>query len=134
MTRSEEREQAFVLVFESTFHSQPDLDELIENAALGSELEIGVFARELADVTLAHLEEADIYIEKYLRGWTKKRLSRVALSVLRLAVCEILYVDSDPESVSINEAVELSKKYASQEEASFVNGVLGSFVRERNGE
>ncbi|MCI8350324.1 MAG: transcription antitermination factor NusB [Oscillospiraceae bacterium] len=131
MTRSEEREQAFVLLFESSFYQEPDLEEMVQNAMLGRELELGAFARRLAEGGLAHREELDIYIEKYLRNWSKKRLSRVSLAVLRLALFEILWETDVPESVSINEAVELCKKYAGKEDASFVNGVLGSFVRER---
>ena len=57
-------------------------------------------------------------------------MPKVSLAILRLALCEILYVPSIPSGVSINEAVELAKKFSSQEDASFINGVLGKYVRE----
>ncbi|MFQ9845988.1 MAG: transcription antitermination factor NusB [[Clostridium] leptum] len=69
-------------------------------------------------------------IEKHCIGWTKNRLSRVAVSVLRTAVYEMLYEEKIPVSVSINEAVEIAKTYGSTEDASFVNGVLGSVAKE----
>ena len=75
------------------------------------------------------MEEIDSIIEPNLRKWSKNRISRVALSALRGAVCEILYDREIPESVSINEAVEIVKKFSGKEEASFVNGVLGSIVK-----
>ena len=131
MTRSEAREQAFVLVFESSFYESPDVAEIIDNAVLGRELEVNEFSRRLAGSTIEHLEEIDALIEQYLRGWSKKRISRVALAALRLAVNELLYEEAVPQSVSINEAVELTKKYSTKEDSSFVNGVLGSLVRER---
>ena len=62
--------------------------------------------------------------------WSKERISRVALAIMRLAVYEMLYVDDIPVSVSINEAVELAKKYGGDEDSSFVNGVLGGISRE----
>ena len=64
----------------------------------------------------------------------KERLSKVALSVLRISLCEILYFDEIPVSVSVNEAVELAKKYSIPEDAAFVNGLLGSYIREREGQ
>ena len=81
---------------------------------------------------MAHLYELDDYIEKYAKGWKIERISRVAVSALRLAICEMKYIDNIPQAVSINEAVELVKKYATQDDASFVNGILGSVSREEN--
>ena len=75
-------------------------------------------------------QEIDGMIEKHCIGWTKNRLSRVAVSVLRTAVYEMLYEEKIPVSVSINEAVEIAKTYGSTEDASFVNGVLGSVAKE----
>lgn len=73
--------------------------------------------------------EIDPVIEKYSVGWKIARMSKVAVAVLRLAVYEILYTET-PVGVAINEAVELSKKYASKEDCAFVNGVLGSVAKE----
>ena len=75
------------------------------------------------------LQKIDALIEEHSHKWKTTRLSRVALSVLRLAVYELMYCEDIPVSVSINEAVELAKSYAGEEDASFINGVLGGIVR-----
>ena len=83
-----------------------------------------------------HVNELDAVIEQYARGWKLSRISSTALAVLRCAIFEILYMqDQDvPVSVAINEAVELAKSFDEPETVSFINGILGSFVREREGE
>ena len=74
-------------------------------------------------------DEIDAIISKYLKkGWTLRRISRPSLAILRLAVYEITYLESIPDAVSVNEAVELAKKYTI-DESGFVNGILGSVVR-----
>ena len=84
------------------------------------------FAERLAQGVENHEAVIDEMIEKYIRGWKIGRLSKVALSTLRLSVYEILFEEEIPNSVSINEAVELAKKYGGAEDAPFINGVLGS--------
>ena len=71
-------------------------------------------------------EEIDNLIEKCAEKWSKNRISRVSSSVLRIAIYEILYCDDIPLEVSINEAVELSKKYDTDDSYTFVHGVLGA--------
>ncbi len=75
------------------------------------------------------MTELDEYIAKYAVGWKVGRISKIAISVMRLSMYEILYMPDVPDSASINEAVEFTKRYDSKESASFVNGILGSFVR-----
>lgn len=74
-------------------------------------------------------EELDAYIEKYSRGWKLGRISRISLAVLRCCMYEILYMPDVPNAAAINEAVELAKGYEEPETVSFINGILGSFVR-----
>lgn len=76
-----------------------------------------------------HLAELDLYIARYAKGWQIDRISRVAVSVMRLAMFETLYVQDVSAAVAINEAVELAKRYEDTETVAFINGVLGSFVR-----
>lgn len=83
--------------------------------------------------TAQHREELDSYIEKYSKGWRISRISRVAIAILRTALFEVLYLEDVPDSVAINEAVELSKGYEDQETVSFINGILGSFMRGERG-
>ena len=131
MTRSQEREQAFIILFEKCFNPEVDTDELFSFAYETGEFEKSLFSESLSKVTFENIDEIDGIIEKYSIGWKIARLPKVTLSILRLAVCEILFVDSIPSSVSVNEAVELAKKYATESDASFINGILGTFLRER---
>lgn len=129
MTRAQEREQAFILIFERAFNMDTDADDIIGYAVEARLLEPSVFSVSLFKQTYEKLPEIDAVIEQYAIGWKIERLSKVTLSVLRLAICEILYVDSIPHGVSANEAVELAKKYATADDAAFINGILGSFIR-----
>ena len=79
---------------------------------------------------LSHREEIDEMIEKTAKGWSIDRMSLVDLTILRLAVWEILYVDDVPGSVSIAEAMELTERFSDPEDKSFVNGILGTVLRE----
>ncbi len=129
MTRSEAREQAFILVFEKIFNPEISLEDM---KAVAEETELFVldgFAEKLVLAVNDNIEKVDETITSCLRGWTLTRLPRVSLALLRLAVTEILYIDEVPDGVCANEAVELAKKYAGEEDASFINGVLGSVIR-----
>ena len=128
MTRHESRELAFILVFEKGFQEDMTVIELIENAL---ELELfpeNAFAETLARKVYDNLETIDSTINENLVGWSAKRISRVSRAILRLAVCELMFTDV-PVGVAINEAVEITKKYASDDDASYVNGVLGAVAR-----
>ncbi|MDY5558424.1 MAG: transcription antitermination factor NusB [Candidatus Heritagella sp.] len=130
MKRSEAREQAFQLVFEMGITGD-SVDATIDAAGMSRDLILDDFAEKLAKGVEQNREKIDEQISRYIRGWKFSRLSRVAVAALRLAVYEILYEDNIPDSVSINEAVELAKKYGSVEDAPFVNGVLASVVKSR---
>lgn len=78
--------------------------------------------------------QIDKYIEKYAKGWKVSRISKTAMAVMRCAICEVLYMDDIPNGAAINEAVELAKGYDDAETVSFVNGVLGGFMRGEFGE
>ena len=120
MKRNEQREQAFILLFEYLFLPQDDLvaiyDENIGTVSTG---------------VLANLDKLDETLASYSKKWKLNRLPKVSLTVLRLALYEMEFVDDLPDSVAINEAVELAKKYGSQEDASFINGVLGAVSRSK---
>ena len=77
----------------------------------------------------SRLSEIDEYIGKYAIGWKFNRISRVSAAILRVCIYELLCMPEIPEGSSINEAVELAKKYDSDDAPGFINGVLGSFVR-----
>lgn len=129
MTRRESREQAFALLFEKTFNDAT-VEELAQGASLARDVSADGFTLQLAQGAEQHLDELDARITAYARGWSRERISRVALSVMRLAIYEMLYEPDIPSSVSINEAVELAKKYGGEEDAAFINGILGSISRQ----
>ncbi len=130
MTRREEREQAFILLFEKSFDSETEIAELYDFAVENEAITGSAFAKGLICTAWENVAEIDAVIEKYAKGWKINRISKVALAVLRLAVCEIKYYDDIPVGVSINEAVELCKKYAAKDDSAFVNGILGSVSKE----
>lgn len=127
MDRRHSREQAFILLFENTFGIN-STEEITENAKLIREEKISAFTQRLVDGTLNNLSVIDEKISQNLSGWNIERISRTALSVLRLATYEILFENEIPNSAAANEAVELSKKYSTPNEASYVNGVLGAII------
>ncbi|MDR0951905.1 MAG: transcription antitermination factor NusB [Oscillospiraceae bacterium] len=89
------------------------------------------YIRALVSGAYARGSELDGLIEKYSKGWKLTRISRVAAAILRVALYEVLYMEEVPPRAAINEAVELSKSYEEQETAAFINGILGSFMREK---
>ena len=129
-SKYEIREQAFFLCFESLF-SDTDIDEIADNAGDARDEIISAPAIERAKGIVEHRDDIDAVISSKLKaGWKLSRISRVSLAVLRLAVYEMKYIDDIPVSVSINEAVELSKKFTVKEDTAFINGVLGAVAKE----
>ena len=129
MSRRKSREQAFALLFEKSFNDLPVMD-LAESAQDAREIIVEPFALALATGVEDKLADIDARIDAYSHKWSRQRISRVALAVLRLAIYEMLYEDATPVSVAINEAVELAKRFGGDEDSSFVNGILGSISRE----
>ncbi len=129
MNRRQEREQAFILIFEKAFRPDVDLNTIFEMAEESELMVPSEFSKKLTNLVYENIESIDTEIQAVSIGWGTTRMSKVAISILRLAVAEIKFMEDIPVSVSINEAVELTKKYASQEDASFVNGVLGTIAR-----
>ncbi|MBR6573271.1 MAG: transcription antitermination factor NusB [Clostridia bacterium] len=130
MTRKEAREQAFVLVFENCFRKET-VAELLEIAELYSNYTEDEYCTSIVGIVEENKTQIDEIISKFAKGWKLDRLSKVSLSALRIAIAEIDFMEDIPQSVSINEAVELVKKYATSEDASFVNGILGTYSRSK---
>lgn len=87
------------------------------------------YIRRLAVGVSEHSAELDSYIEKYSKNWNVGRISRTAIAIMRVSMFEILYMPEIPKAASVNEAVELAKKYEERETVSFINGILGSFIK-----
>ena len=132
MKRSEAREWAFKLIFESQFHPELTFGELYENAEGIDGFKKDKFIETLFEGVSACSPDLDELIEKYSKGWSSERMSKVSLAILRLSVFELKYLEDIPMSVSINEAVELAKKYDSDDAPSFINGVLNTLAKAEN--
>lgn len=128
MKRNEMREQAFFLTFENLFEINDNLDELISLYSDNVE-EVCDYAKEVSSGINSKTDELNGIISAYSKSWKVSRLPKVTLAILYVALYEMKYVDSVPESVAINEAVELAKKYAGTDDASFINGILGAVSR-----
>lgn len=90
------------------------------------------YLKEVLSGVSENLASIDNCIIKYSKDWNVERMSKVDLSILRVAIFELLYKEDIPASVTINEAVEIAKKYSHQDAGSFINGILGSVYRESN--
>lgn len=131
LPRRQARENAFLLAFSQTFDELP-LDEALEaNREYDEEHPVDDFGAHLLRAYYEHSAEVDDLIHDHLRNWTMNRLPRVTVTVLRLALAEMLYGGENKPGVAINEAVELTKKYGAEEDYQFVNGLLGAVARER---
>ena len=131
LPRREARENAFLLAFSQTFGDIPLAEALSNHAENDEEHPVDAFSRLLLNAYYDHSAEVDDEIRAHLRNWTMSRLPRVSLTVLRLALAEMLYGDEKKVGVVINEAVELTKKYGADEDYQFVNGLLGTVAREQ---
>lgn len=126
MKRHEAREKAIQTLFQIEV-SKLEVDEAIEFALDGSESD--PFYEQLVTETLDKLEEIDELLIENLKNWRLDRLGNVERTILRMATYELLYVETIPDKVTINEAVELAKSFADEEAAKLVNGVLGNIIK-----
>lgn len=144
ITRTVAREIAVHYAFElgfSNLTAQELLEQELTQERFGEIAEIdplyaefpdekqSAYIRKLVEGVGEHGYELDEYISKYAIGWKFQRIPRIAAAIMRVAMYEVLYMPEVPASAAINEAVELAKKYDEPKVASFVNGILGSFVR-----
>ena len=133
MKRREQREHIFKLLFMTEFNSEQDMDEQLSLYFDGLEelsQEDQTYMQEKYRHVLEHLSEIDALLNESSRGWKTKRMSRVDLTALRLAVYELKYDQDVPVGVAINEAVELAKRFGGETSGSFVNGILGKIAKE----
>lgn len=133
MSRKTAREAAFKTIFEIPFHTNETPSDVInfgtkyEEYKLSSQSDIDYYV-DVVSVCFENIDDIDRKISLFLKDWTIDRISKVNLSILRLAICEITYIDDIPYQVSINEAIELAKKFSDDDAPSFINGVLASAI------
>lgn len=133
MTRKEAREEAFILVFEKEFSSD-SLEDILEIDMQVRDIKPNDYVKAVFFGVFENLQNIDNIISQNAVGWSIKRISKTSLAILRLAIFEMKFMEDIPVSVSINEAVELAKKYATKEDASFVNGILATVSKSENNE
>lgn len=131
MTRRALREQVFLMLFRVEFHSAEELNEQIElykeQLESCSEKDCAYIINKFKDIVLK-LEEIDTAIGEASKGWKVRRMAKVDLALIRLAVYEMKYEEDIPVKVAINEAVELAKQYGTDDSPAFINGVLAKLA------
>lgn len=131
MTRREIREHIFKMLFRVEFHTEEELqqqmDYFIDEEKDEKEQDITYIQHKFDDIT-SKMEEIDNMINEAAKGWKTTRMGKVDLTLIRLAVYEIKFEEDIPTGVAINEAVELAKKYGTDDSPSFVNGVLAKIA------
>lgn len=130
MSRIETRESAVFFIYQYDFRHE-SLDEQIEifvgeNPGVKEDME---FFETTVRGVIANREQLDEKISGFLKKWTIKRIPKLDKAILETAFFEILNLDDIPVSVSINEAVRLSKRYGTDDSSSYINGVLSSFEK-----
>ncbi len=138
MKRQKAREYMMTVLFQMDALDEFDIDErdrYLKKAIFGQdtiEKQLGKqqdYCESVYSLACNKIKEIDQTIEQYSRKWKLKRTPKVDLAIMRLAVLEMLYLKDIPASVSINEAVELAKKYCDENSPSYINGILGSLAR-----
>ena len=125
------RELALKFLYQSEFNLD-DLETQIEQFCerSGTQAEIIDFMRVLVEKVFAQVEEIDMLLKKFSDHWTLDRMSMVDRSILRLGICELVFETSTPPKVAINEAVEIAKKFSTEDSPDFINGILDKVYKE----
>lgn len=130
MQRKIARENAFILIFESICKNDETAQEIFEKATEVRGLEYDDYVKNVFFGSYENSDKIGEVIDNHIRGWKKDRISPVSMAVLKLGCFEIMFLPDIPTKVSINEAVELAKKYDDEKSYSFVNGVLNAIGKE----
>lgn len=131
MSRRNARKNTFYLLFQLDFSHKDEFEEvkrIFFEEMKEIQPEDKEFILEKVEGVCSRLEEIDNIIGNVSKGWSTERMSKVDLAILRLAVYEIKYSQDTPNSVAVNEAVELAKKFSSDESPAFINGILGKLA------
>ncbi len=126
MNRKTARENAFILLFEGACKSDETAEEIFAKAVEYRDFEYDGYVKNVFFGAYENAQLISETIEVSLQGWKKERISAVSMALFRLAAYEMAFMEDIPVKVSINEAIELSKKYDDEKAYSFVNGVLNA--------
>ncbi|MBE6022408.1 MAG: transcription antitermination factor NusB [Cellulosilyticum sp.] len=136
MTRRNAREIVMQMLYEGNFHDETERERIIYDTIKEMDQEekknnkaVISFMESLYFGVYEHLNEIDVVIEKHATNWSFSRIAKVDLSILRLAIYELKYTDV-PQKVAVNEAVEIAKIFSTEKSPKFINGILGSVIKE----
>lgn len=130
MKRTLARENTFILIFEKICKSDETAEEIFRKATEIRDLQYDDYVKQVFFGSFENSLIIDELINKCSVGWAKERISPVSRSILQLGIYELLFMDDIPSRVTINEAIELSKKYDDEKSYAFVNGVLNAVSKE----
>ena len=130
MNRSAQREAVFKMIFSAQFLIDEELEDIYARLVETYECDDSEYVRKAFFGVAETKEELDALIEKCAKGWKLSRISKIALCAMRLSIYEMKYIDDVPFAASINEAVELCKKYDEEKTVKFANGVLNTVAGE----
>lgn len=132
MKRKEARELCMQLVYEMIIKNEFSLagyqHYLEENPEVNSQDD---YIRQVLTVVTDHHDDMDQLIRSYAIGWEMERIARVDMAILRVAFAEMQHIEDIPNFVSVNEAIEMAKKFSTENSSSFVNGILGTYLKDR---
>ena len=136
MSRKKARDNAFKCIYELEFIKDRNIDDILNNCynENNNSKEEKDYIQMILKGVNDNLEHIDSIILSKLKNWSLDRIAKIDLAILRLAIYEIIYVDSIPNKVSANEAVELAKTYGNNDSKSFVNGVIAKVIEDKEDE
>jgi N utilization substance protein B len=130
--RTKSRKRAVDAVFAADIRGKSPLelleDTLEQNAERQNQDVIFAYAQQIVEGVIKHKDEIDAYLEAYSQGWTIDRMPTLDRAIMRVATWEIVYNDDVPDSVAVNEAVELAKEYSTDDSPAFINGLLNKIA------
>lgn len=129
--RSKARKRALDVLYAAEMRGRDPVELLGEQSTAQAGVVPNPYTRDLVEGVVSHRDRIDEVIRTYAQGWSLKRMPAVDRNVLRLATYEVLFVDDVPEAVAVSEALKLVSELSTDDSPGFVNGILGSVVRDR---
>lgn len=130
MNRARSREVVMEIMYQMEIHKIYEMDDMEKFLVHYEEVLDLPYIHRLVELWLTNRVEVEAKITEHLKGWKLDRIAKIDLAILRLGITELIYADDIPRKVSINEAVNLAKKYVDEKSGKFVNGVLSHFAEE----
>ncbi len=129
MNRTKARKHAFCIVFSMSFQKECTAETLISLYESAQDIQQDDYIRDVITKIISNRDTIDALIAENLNNWSMNRVSRVCMAAMRLAICEMLFLADIPNTVSINEAIELVKEFEEDKSGAFVNGVLSGVMK-----